>query len=239
MNKKMRNGLMAIILMAFTLSVVSCIPHIRGNGHVVKEERNVTNFESLEVSNGIEVFVNQDASEKVIVETDSNIQKLLKTEVSGGTLKLYMEEGVLHTRLLRVYVTLKQLKSVETSSGSHVKSENKISCDHLKMSSSSGSGIKLEVVCDKLEAESSSGSHLNVYGSAKLLTADSSSGSGIDASGLVAEKGELSSSSGSHINAQITKELKADASSGAGITVMGNPAIRDTDGSSGGSVHFK
>ena len=239
MNKKMRNGLMAIILMAFTLSLLSCIPHIRGNGHVVKEERNVSGFEALDVSNGIEVLVNQDAIEKVIVETDSNIQKILKTEVSGGTLRIYMDEGVFHARVLRVYVTMKQLKSVETSSGAHVKSENKISSDHLRMSSSSGSGIKLEVACDKLEAESSSGSHLDINGSAKLLTADSSSGSGIDASGLVAEKGELSGSSGAHINAQITKELKANASSGAGITVLGNPAIRDTDSSSGGSVHYK
>jgi hypothetical protein len=71
------------------------------------------------------------------------------------------------------------------------------------------------------------------------LNADCSSGSGIDASELVAEKGDLSASSGSHLKAQVTKDIKAHASSGAGITVTGNPTIRDTDNSSGGSVHFK
>jgi hypothetical protein len=239
MNRKLRNGLTAIMLVALMLSVVSCIPHIRGNGNVVKEERSVSNFEAIEVSNGIEVLVNQDSFEKVIVETDSNIQKILKTEVSGGTLKIFMEEGVLHARLLRVYVTVKQLRSVDTGSGAHVKSESKINSTDLKMSSSSGSGIKMEVSCDKLTAESSSGSHLKVEGIAKSLNADSSSGASLDASGLVAEKGELSCSSGSHIEAQITKEIKAEASSGAGITVTGNPPVRDTDSSSGGSVHFK
>jgi hypothetical protein len=239
MNKKILHSLMALILVAFTLSVISCIPHIRGNGNVVKEERSVSNFEALDVSNGIEVLVTQDSIEKVVVETDSNIQKILRTKVSGGKLNIYLEEGVTHTRMLRVYVNLKQLKSVETGSGARVKSENKITGDKLRISSSSGSGVKMEVACDQLSAESSSGSNLKVWGSAKSLTADSSSGSGLDASGLVAENGKLSSSSGSHLEAQITKELKADASSGAGIKVSGNPPLRNTDSSSGGSVHFK
>ena len=97
----------------------------------------------------------------------------------------------------------------------------------------------MEVNCGKLTAESSSGSHLTVSGTAQSLNADTSSGSGIDASELVAEKGDLSASSGSHLKAQVTREVTANASSGAGITVAGNPAVKNTDSSSGGSVHFK
>jgi hypothetical protein len=239
MNIKFRNSLMAILLAAITLSAVSCIPHFRGNGNVVKEERKVSDFEALEVSTGVEVLVTQDSIEKIVVEVDSNLLKILKTRVESGTLKIYLEEGILHAKSLRVYVTLKQLRSVETGSGSNVKSENKINAEKLKLSTSSGSGIKMEVNCGKLTAESSSGSHLTVSGTAQSLNADTSSGSGIDASELVAEKGDLSASSGSHLKAQVTKEVKADASSGAGITVAGNPAVRNTDNSSGGSVHFK
>jgi hypothetical protein len=234
-----RNSLMAILLAAITLSVVSCIPHLRGNGNVVKEERKVSAFEALEVSTGVEVLVNQDSIEKVVAEVDSNLLKVLKTRVTGDVLKIYLEEGVLHAKSLKVYVTVKRLRSVETGSGSHVKSETKINAEKLKLSTSSGSGIKMEVNCEKLTAESSSGSHLTVSGNSQSLKADTSSGSGIDASELVAEKGDLSASSGSHLKAQVTKEIKAHASSGAGITVSGNPAVRDTDSSSGGSVHFR
>ena len=165
MNKKILNSLAVLVLVAIMLSVVSCSPHIRGNGNVVKEERTVSNFEAIEVSHGIEVLVNQDTFEKVVVETDSNIQKILKTEVSGGTLKIFMEEGVLHARSLRVYVTVKQLKSVDTGSGAHVKSESKINAADLKMSSSSGSGIKMEVACDKLTAIGRGGQGSPVTGS--------------------------------------------------------------------------
>ncbi len=239
MNKKFHNSLIVFLLAAFTLSAVSCIPHIRGNGDVVKEERNLSGFDALEASTGIEVLVTQDSTEKVVVETDSNIQKILKTKVENGTLKIYLEEGVLHTRQLRVFVTLKQLRSVNTSSGAHVNTENKITAEKLKINSSSGSGVKMEVSADHLTAESSSGSNIKITGTAASFNGDSSSGSGIDASGLTAEKGTLSGSSGSHIKAQITKEIKANASSGASISITGNPPVRDTDSSSGGSVRFK
>ncbi len=239
MNKKIRLGLMLLCFAAFTLAAGSCIPHIHGNGKVVKEERNVSGFEALDVSNGIEVLVAQDSFEKVTVEVDENILKMLKTEVSGGKLKIYLEESILHAKSLKVYVTMKQLKSVETSSGSEVKSTAKINVEKLKLNSSSGSSITMEVTAIHLSAESSSGSDIKISGAAQDFKGDSSSGSGIHASNLVAEKGNLSASSGSSIHVQVTKDVRAHASSGAGINVGGNPEIRDTDSSSGGSVHFK
>jgi hypothetical protein len=226
-------------LIAFTFSTVSCIPHIHGNGKVVKEERTLSNFEALEVSNGINVLVTQDAFEKVVVEVDENLLKILKTEVHNGILKIFLEENILHAKQLKVYVTLKQLKSLHTRSGSSVKSENKITADNLKMSSSSGSRLSMEVSCGQLSAETSSGSSMKIAGTVQSFQAESSSGSRLNASGLMAENGKLSSSSGSRMDAQITKEIKAHASSGASISVLGNPPVKDTNSSSGGSVHFK
>lgn len=239
MNRKIWISSLFLFFVISSFTVGSCIPHIHGNGKIVKEERNLSNFEALEVSNGIEVLVSQDSFEKVVVEVDENILKILKTQVSGGTLKIYLEENILHAKRLRVYVTLKQLKSVQTDSGSEVKSTGKISCGNLKIDSSSGSGVNMEVNATILNAESSSGSSIKISGSAVSFRGNSSSGSGIHASALVAENGNLSASSGASINVQVTKDLKAHANSGAGITVLGNPQTRNTDSSSGGSVHIK
>ncbi|HEY5510040.1 MAG TPA: head GIN domain-containing protein [Prolixibacteraceae bacterium] len=239
MNKKTSYILMLALLVTFTLSAGSCIPHIHGNGKVVKEERNVSNFESVSVGSGIELLINQDSFEKVVVEADENIMKILKTEVSGGKLKIFMEEGVLHAKKMKVYVTLKTLKSLECSSGSETKSAGKINAENLTIHASSGSGVNMEISCNQLKAESSSGSSLRVSGTAQSVNADSSSGSEINASELVAEMGEASASSGANLKVNVTKAIKAHCSSGAQINVSGNPTSRDTDSSSGGSVHFK
>jgi hypothetical protein len=239
MNSKTKYILLFVLLVTFTLSVGSCIPHIHGNGKVVKEERNVSNFESVSVSMGIDVLINQDSFEKVVVEADENIMKILRTEVSGSKLKIFLEEGVLHAKKMKVYVTLKTLKSLECSSGSETKSANKINAENLTIHASSGSAVNMEISCNQLKAESSSGSNLRVSGTAQSVKADSSSGSEINASELVAEMGEASASSGANLKVNVTKAIKAHCSSGAQINVSGNPATRDTDSSSGGSVHFK
>ena len=239
MNRKIWNSLLVIWLVTISFSATSCIPHIHGNGKVVKEERNVSNFSEITVGNGIEVRISQDNFEKVVVETDENIQKILKTEVHGTKLKIYLEEGIQHSKELRVYVTLRQLNSVEASSGSDVKSVNKITSDNLVIHSSSGSEVNMEVSCKMLDADSSSGSDLSVSGTAEQIEAKSSSGSDLDASKLVAEKCDASASSGSDMDVHATKEVKAHASSGSDISIYGNPAMRDTNSSSGGDINFR
>jgi len=232
-------NLMAVWLLLFSFSAISCVAHIHGNGKVVKEERNISGFDAISVSTGIEVILNQDTFEKVVVEVDENIQEILKTEVKDGKLKIYLKEGVSHTKTMKVYVTLKNLNSLTASSGSEVKTENSIKAEDLTIHSSSGSEVTMEVNCSMLTVDSSSGSELNVYGTAVAIKAESSSGSDLDASKLVAEKGEASASSGSDLDVHVTKEIRAHASSGSDITVTGNPPVRDTESSSGGDVNFR
>ncbi len=237
--KKNWRSLMTIWLVAFSLIAVSCIAHIHGNGKVVKEERSVSGFDQISASTGIEVTLTQDSFEKVVVEADENIQKILKTEVTGGKLKIYLEEGVYYAKKMKVYVTLKQLKALEASAGSEVKSENQIKSESLKINSSSGSQIRMEVGCTMVSLDSSSGSKMNVSGTTQSVKAGCSSGANLDASKLVAENGDVTASSGADMDVNVTKDLKAHASSGAGIKVYGNPATRDTNSSSGGSVHYR
>lgn len=237
--KKSFLGLLFIALLAISSTTVSCIPLIHGNGKVVKEERNITGFDAISVSTGIEVVINQDTFEKVVVEADENIQKILKTELNGNKLRIYLEEGVNYAKRMKVYVTVKQLKSLDASAGAEAKSSGKINSESLKIHSSSGSDINVEVGCNFVLADSSSGSELTVSGTTVSVKGQCSSGSELKLAKLIAETGDVSASSGAELYVHTTKEIKAHASSGAEITVYGNPAIRDTNSSSGGDVDFK
>ena len=228
------------LFLAFsTLSATANFTHVDGNGKIVKEERKVSGFKSISVKNAIHLLITQGDEEKVVVETDENILPHLYTEVSEGELKIGIKGSVSHTKMLNVYVTVKQLNGLETSSAAKATSENKLKTGDLKISSSSGSAVKIEIDCSSLNIDMSSGSAVVIKGTAKAITADCSSGSALATSDLKVEKGDLDGSSGAAMVVQITKEVKAQASSGAQITVSGNPAIRDTDSSSGGSVRIK
>lgn len=208
------------------------------------ENRNVRDFDAIKVSAGINLYISLGNNESVKVVADDDIIDKLKTEVRGGTLHVYMKDNNWldnifnwgHSHSSKVYVTARELKSIDASSGSDVKSENTLKGDVLKVEVSSGSDVNLDVVYKEISLSSSSGSDARLTGKAKYFTANSSSGSDINARNLQAQICKVSVSSGADASVTATGELKANASSGGDIVYYGNPEVVDINESSGGDV---
>jgi hypothetical protein len=226
---------MILISQLFT----SCLYGIRGNGKTIKSEREARNFHSIKISSGLYLILTQDTLEKVIVETDENLQNIIKTEVSDGVLKIYPKERIFNSSRSKIYVTVKHLAEVEASSGSDVNSTTMLNLQDLKVVASSGADIKLILSCSNLEADNSSGSDILLSGKTGKLIIESSSGSDVNADKMNSETCSVSASSGSDVKVSVSKKIEAHASSGSDIIVNGNPIERDINKSSGGSVTFK
>jgi len=239
MNRKNWFPSVASLLMVFAMTVISCYAQVNGNGKITKEERKLSGFNAISVGNAIQLQIRQGSEEKVMVETDENIHPYLKTEVSGNELHISIKGNVNNASVLKVYVTVKELHELEAGSAAQIKSDGRIESDDFKISSGSGSSVSIGLKCANLKISASSGSSVLLTGSANAISAESSSGSSLVATDVKADKGVVEASSGAVAVMNISKELKASASSGANITILGNPAIRDTDSSSGGSIHFK
>ena len=208
------------------------------------EDRNVRDFDAVKVSAGIDLYISMDNEESVRVVADEDIIDDIQTEVRGGTLRIYMKDNNWLDNLFnwgrsqsrKVYVTARKLKSIEASSGSDVKSENKLEGDVLKVEASSGSDVNLDVVYKEVSLSASSGSDARLSGKAKFFTASASSGSDINARDLEAQFCNVNVSSGADAIVTATEELKANASSGADVRYYGNPEIVDANESSGGDI---
>lgn len=232
----------AIAIIGFitiSLCSVSCLFGIRGNGKIVKSEREVRNFNHIKISSGLDLIITQDTLEKVMVESDENLQKIIKTEVSGEVLKIYTTEPILNASRSKVYVNFKNLKEVNASSGSDVKGSSKLKLEDFKVRASSGADIDLSLSCTNLEVENSSGSDISLSGNTTKLIVDSSSGSDVRAEKMQSETCSASASSGSDVKISVSKRIEANASSGADIRVIGNPVEREIHKSSGGDVMFR
>ncbi|WP_340111692.1 head GIN domain-containing protein [Maribellus mangrovi] len=228
--------LKAIFLIAM---ITISIPVLAGNSDKT-ENRNLSGFNAIDVSTGIDLYISMGSSEAVKVVADDDVIDDLKTEVRNGTLHIYTKRnnwlnwGDNKTR--KVYVTVTKLEGIDASSGSDVESENTLDGEKLDISASSGSDIELDVHYKNLSLDTSSGSDAELRGKVKYLKLSASSGSDIDAAELESQYCKVSASSGSDISLTVTDELEANASSGADIVYHGNPQMRDIDESSGGDV---
>lgn len=231
---------MKIFKSLILLALVSVLGLQAANAESVKtENRNVSGFHAVDVSAGIDLYLKMGDTEEVKVVADGDIIDKLVTEVKDGTLRIYMKRTTWNwgfNKTQKVYVTVKELTKIGASAGSDVRSENTLKGESLSVNVSSGSDVNLDIVYKNFKVNTSSGSDAKISGKTKHLVAEASSGSDINAENLESVTCKANASSGSDITVRVNEELHANASSGADISYYGNPAVRDTDESSGGDV---
>ena len=235
MKKTIHAGLFLLIIFLFN----ACYflgPSVKGDGHVTKETRQISGFEKLATSAGIEVFLIPDSSEFLIVEADENLHEYIKTDLEHQTLKIRTEGRIRWAKSRKVYVHYKQLKAVKSSSGSIVRSEQAIKNSHLEITASSGAQQYLEIDAGKLESQCSSGAQINLSGHCRKARLQASSGAHLKGSELFTDECDADVSSGAHIRVGVRNELTAEASSGGHIYYSGEPTKTSVHSSSGGSI---
>jgi Putative auto-transporter adhesin, head GIN domain len=208
---------------------------VDGNGNVTKAERNISSdFESIKVSQGLELFITQSNDVSLHIEADENLHELIMTEVENNVLRIYSTKNIRRANSRKINLTIEDVSAIKATSGSEVVSTNTIKVDALELNCTSGAEIKLDVNTESINSHSTSGSEIKLSGTTNLLIAEATSGSDIEASQLRAQTSKVKATSGADISVNTSKELTARATSGGDIRYSGNPeSVNKSDSSSG------
>lgn len=232
----------------------------------VSENRNVSDFTEIHTSTGVNVYYTQSSEKSIKVETD-NQEKLnrIKTEVSGGKLKIYIKSvrgkwGEDNTfKNLKIYVSAPDVKVFEADSGSKITLENGVTSDskidievssgshisgnlaakQIEIEASSGSVFKGEIKANSLDVEINSGSNVNILGSADNLELEVSSASNFTGKDFSVKTANIEADTASNVTLTVTESLHAKANSLAKINYYGKPKNVTQDTSSLGEVNGK
>ena len=238
-----RSQFQLIGIFAFlTLVLSSCWfmgPSIRGNGNVTKEVRQVAEFDQIQVSRGMNVYVTQGSPAKVEVIADNNLHEVIETKVEGDVLKVFVNENIRWAKEKKVMVTVEKLSGLQTSSGSNAWSQNQIMSENLELKASSGSNLTMDVNAKYLKADCSSGANIRLSGLAKEADLETSSGANLKGEELKADNCKMRASSGGNVSSTVTGRLEAKASSGGNVVYFGEPTETNVNSSSGGNIHKK
>lgn len=210
---------------------------VYGNNDVVTKERKTSSFTGLKVSSGIDVYLTQGNNESISVEADENLHEYIITEVKGGVLNVYSDANIRRAERKRVYVSMKNIESIKTSSAGDVIGETPVKSSTLKLSASSAGDIKIEVQVDDLSVDISSSGDITLSGNADMLEVDLSSAGDLNAYNLTVREADVSVSSAGDADVYVTERLQARASSAGDINYKGNPKYLDAHSSSAGGIH--
>lgn len=232
------------ILVALTaLLFASCnhsinIKSITGSGHVTTENRTVQgDFKSIEVSNGIDLIIEQSDKTEITVEADDNLQRSITTTVENGVLIVACDyNSFINIESKKVTVKMPVIEALKASSASSINSTNTLKSENIILRTSSAASMNLKVKSDNISCKSSSGSSINIEGMALSLETTASSGSDIDAKDLLANEVNATASSGATISVHPIVSLKAKASSGSNVDYNTTPKSIEKRASSGASI---
>ncbi|WP_299547063.1 head GIN domain-containing protein [Seonamhaeicola sp.] len=232
-----------IVAAVLSLTLASCNfdmnfnPGVKGNGNVLTEERTISeSFSTIKATEGLNVYLTQGNEESIAVEADENLHDLILTDIEDGVLKIHTKQNIGWASSKKIHVSFKDVSSIISTSGSDVHSTNTISAEELRLRTTSGSDMKLDVITTVLNCESTSGSDLRVSGKTQKLIAEATSGSDIKAGNLEAESSQVKATSGADVTVNTSKELTANASSGGDIKYYGNPEKVNKSNNVSGSV---
>ncbi len=227
-----------ILFIAFTATASGQIRRtVYGNGNVERQDRTAGKFEGLKVSSGIDVYLKQGDSESITVEADENLLEYIETDIKDGVLNVYTDANIRKAESRKVFVTMKDITSLRTTSAGDIIGETPVRTDDLKLSASSAGDIKIEVYANTIDADLSSSGDMTLTGKAGKLNVNLSSAGDLNAYELEVKEADVSASSAGDADVNVSEKLTARASSAGDINYRGNPKYLDTHSSSAGGIH--
>ncbi|MDU1905076.1 MAG: head GIN domain-containing protein [Dysgonomonas sp.] len=222
------------------LILLMCCIYLTGIYAQTSEQRNVGNFNGINVCCGIEVFLTEGKSSTIVVNANPDVLPKVKTEVNGNTLNIGFKNNISNIKgKVTIQVTAKDLIYLGVNSGSKIKGASAINAKDIKLQANSGAGITLDLKANNVTCESNSAGSINLIGSADLVKASNNSAASINMKDFVVTTADVSSNSGASIQISVKKEIKAHANSGGRIQYYGNPPKAQVSSNSGGSIQKK
>jgi hypothetical protein len=187
-----RLALVAVTALAFIPSAAHahffCFGGTRGDGKKVTEARQVSAFTAIRVEGSIDAAVKVGGAQSVAVTIDQNLQPLITTEVSGGTLVIRTKDASWDGKGI-VEISMPALRGFTIEGSSDVTIDGGQGDLTLQIE---GSGdLRWNGVAAKLEASISGSGDLRLSGTADQARISVEGSGDVKAGGLTAKAAEI------------------------------------------------
>ena len=183
---------------------------IEGSGNVVTKDIAIQPFDQLEASGVFNVVLTQGSKESLKIEAEDNLQTLFEIKNEGGKLMVDMQKDSHFNskKKMTVYITFKNLKSMDLKMVGNVSSEGNLNFGDLSLANKSVGSVDLAVNAQKLDINNKSVGNLRLSGKAKNAIIRSNSVGAIKASDLLVQTMDIDNDGVGSAEVNAVKELK-------------------------------
>jgi hypothetical protein len=117
MNSKLCKIILGMAVLLLSVSACNFVPG-RGSGHLIRETRPVSGFDTVVLSGAGRLEIIQDGTESITIETDDDVMPYVESEVRGGTLYVGLDFNGLRTIVpteMNVTLHVRDLRRISAS----------------------------------------------------------------------------------------------------------------------------
>ena len=201
---------------------------IEGSGNVITKDIAIKSFDELDASGVFNLQLSQGDKESVRIEADDNLMGLFTVENDGSTLTIKMKKNSNFNskKQLKVYVTFKNLKSMNLGMVGGTSSDEKLKFADLKLKNQSVGSVSLNMTLQTLNMENQSVGSVKLEGSADNAVVKNNSVGSINAGNFVVQKMEIENNGVGSATVNAEKELKYSDSFLGKVSNKGNATVK-------------
>lgn len=224
----MNRMITAVLLATVLFTAASCgWRSVRGNGNVVTENRNETNFDGVKTAGSFDLYITQGATYSVRIEAEENLLKYIITRVEGGELKVKVQNGVnlRPRRDMKVFVTAPVYKALGIAGSGNIVSESAIKSSNDMQFSIAGSGdIRIgDFDAPRLKVNISGSGSAAVAGTTRDAEFRIAGSGDIKCRELKAENTEVHIAGSGNVWTYCSQNLDVHIAGGGDVHYLGNP----------------
>ena len=233
-NKEIR--LFAFFALALAVAPIAAnAQNIKGNGKVKTDVRQVGGFNRVVVQGLVELYLSQESTESVKIESEENLVSLFKTSVSDSTLYVFVP-SVKKALKLNVTVAYKDLKQIILLNEVTLQSEKVANFDDIEIICGGASRLNFEFKAAKSTIKVLDNSAVSLRGYSENLTIEAHDETEVNAFDLQSDYCTIIGSGYAEISINAKKKLGITMSGSSNLYYMGEANIWQRNFTSSGLI---
>jgi hypothetical protein len=193
-------------------------PGIRGNGHIVTDQRTVQPFSEIEANGGFQIEW-RSGSPALTITTDENLLQHIKSENIDSRLRLHSQGNLWPTHGTKVVVSSPYRSGVKLTGAARLNA-SRLSGPRFAVQSTGAANVTLDGTVDQLLADMTGASELN-------------------AKSLQTKTAELSTTGAADADISVSDELKVSITGAGKVNYTGNPPKIEKHITGAGSIRHR
>ena len=231
-------------LCLLTLGLSSCIIEVnddpggcvKAEGIVSSEILDLGRIDGIDLAIPATVFISQGEEQEVEIEAQDDVINQISTTVRGGIWTIEYDRCVKNESSIRIYITVKDLTSVDISGSGEILSQGTLIVDDLDVGITGSGDIDLALEADDIDAKISGSGSIRFDGTADALNINITGSGDFQCFNLEARKASIKISGSGDAEMWVTEELDVDIAGSGDVFYKGSPSLNVSVSGSGGVV---